>query len=874
MRALCHAKPLLWCVIAVLFVVQGYICQLESKELQEGSLPADYDCSSEETVSTIEDLFVFFNCTAISGNSALIVGFGYAGELTAFRWPSPSYFDHIFYHTPIPILGKRCKSACACRKLLHNGAEETMGSFAGIYLPAEDGGRVHWFRDASWQHGQRYMSPWSNVVVTIAEHPAIGLRVEILNFVHPDKDVLVRHYRVVGREPSSCLRGAKLMYYENMAPVTNKTPYLPLDDWALEDMYDFAVMYYEAGDALVHFRPQQPDASLLPRLDTSQEEIDQYIERLDRVFGYEPGRAEVPIYLAIGADFSGLGGTGRSDGHQCGLERLKAPSSEKLQAAYYDSLDGELQATSVAYGKVDGALMKEISEDTADVSFTVYLTASNRAADALALLDEARRHGWESLLEETEKEWSQWIGKAVMPATDDPEILAVCKRTLVSIRQSWDKRTGAFVASIASQPPYHLNWPRDGAFLSFAMDVAGFADIAASNLYFLAEVQRNCNDVSSPRYDVWCALEGLFQQLWGWRLDGTYEMTYYADGMPGGPLFFEIDNSAFAAWAMMEHYRFLEEAEGYRYLCGDGSVPGGLYESIRRTASSLGDCRDAGDTSGLQCKAFEDDNVELSRTLTGAVSVYMAMDAAIEAGSICGEDPHQIRVWEERRDEIRSAIEQYFWDEQQGRYVGGGSDAYLLWPARVPVDPERRRRHEAALWSDARATLSKERLLGAYVGKAVLGLAKVGWGAEERTKGSIEWALDVLLKEIPTAATLHYGEIYFAVDTDGDGEKEFSNRVALPHIWEGALAYLAAMAYYGPAEAPARSYQRESAGSGCMCSVQSRYDHDDDLDTKRLSIDAVVFSIPFGMIALMRRRVRIVKTLAPHFVAMTPFPTP
>lgn len=844
-----------------------------------GSLPAGYDCTLEDRYATVEDLFGPGNVTAVSGNGRLTAGFGYAGELTVFRWPSPSYHDQIRYLTPIPLLRTGCASACECRRLPRNGAGEAMGSFAGVFLERGSGrGEVSWFRDPLWLHSQRYLDTGSNVLVTRAENPSLGLGVETLDFVHPELDVLVRHYRITSGGGAVGRGLMRVVYYENMEPVTRKTPYLPLDDWALESLYDGAVMYYSAGDALLHFRPQVPSASLLPSPGSDQGEIDRFIERLDDVFPFEETSPETPVYIAIGADFSGLGGGGggRSDAHQCGLERLKAPSdasTRRLQSAFYDSLDGRLHGASVARGNVDGALMKEVSVQGGPASFTVYLAAAATARGALGLLEEARARGWERLLEETESEWSSWIEGARMPNTQDPDILAVCKRALVSIRQGQDARTGAFVASAASQPPYHLTWPRDGAFLSYAMDVAGFSGLAEKNLHFLARVQRDCRNPEGARYDVFCAGEPFFQRPLGWRFDGTYDMAYYADGTPGGPLFFEIDNSAFAAWAMWEHSRFLDEVWARAYLCGDPGAPEkrGLYEAIKRTASSLADCRQPGDEGGLQCFAFEDDNVELSRTLTGAVSVYMALEAAIQTGRVCGEDPGTIASWEVRRGEIGRAIETHFWDEGEGRYLGGSS-AYLLWPGRIPIDAGRLRRHCSHLFSEVRAALNKETAVSAYVGKAILGLVEVGWGAQGRGP-DLEWAVETLLKDVPAPGTLHYGEIFFSVDTDGDGTEEFSNRVAVPHVWEAALAYLVAIAYYGPRESQGGQEVSETPGGGCMCSLRPPGSGAARLRGGQ-GLDLIVALIPAGMIGWMRRRSRSTKPTRPPRTPKTSHRTP
>lgn len=764
-----------------------------------GSLPPDYDCSQESGEPLLEDLYGPGNVTGISGNGFLSAGFGYAGELTLLRWPNPSYFDQVCYLTPF------LTNSCETRKLPRNGAMENMGSFAGLYLEHGDGNAsMVWFRDEEFSHTQHYLFPDSPVFVTESVHPDLGFSVLTFNFVVPGKDVLVRHYEVVF-DPGASFQEARLFYYENMEIITKKIPYLPIMDQALEILGDFAVLYHAGLDALIHFRPQEPLSSLVPGIGTSQEEVDQWVEDLDNLFPYDPEHTDIPVFLALGADFSQAGGSSRSDGHQCGLQYRSLFLAGSKLGAFHDCLDGDLAGNSSVAGNVDAALMKRLDPGTDHASFTVYIAAGGRADDAFSSLAWARQRGWESLLDEANSFWREWIGRARLPRTTDPEILAVCKRTLVSVRQGWYPETGAFVASVTTQPPYNVNWTRDGVYFAHLMDVAGFPEIAEKNLRFYTQVQRNCKDPQSPNYDMFCRMECIFRLLFGWHLDGTYDMAYYADGMPGAPIFYEIDNAGFASWGIWEHVSFLDPDEQVRYLCGDPSVPGdtGVYPALKRTGDSLAACVTPGDTSGLQCFAIEDDTIFLEKSLNGAMAVYLGLDAAIGAGEICGENPEKLEAWKKRKQDLMGAIEAHYWIPEEGHYDGVGPGSYLLWPARYPLEGDRLDSHARYLFSHIKKHLNKETLTTAYIVKAVLALAQSGWDTGD-PDFNLEWAIDVLLKEVPTS-TRHYGEGFFTVDIDGDGRLEFSNRVAIPHLWEASLAYLTAMAYFGPSEPTAEA---------------------------------------------------------------------
>jgi len=781
-----------------------------------GSLPADYDCAQEaKDFRDNEDLFGPGNQIGVSGNMALTAGFGYAGELTVLRWPTPSYSDQIRYLTP--FLGNACQE----RKRPHNGARDNMGSFAGLYVETAGApGRMIWFRDQPLVHTLRYRSPDSAVLVTESTDTQAGFSVTAWNFVTPAEDVLVRHYRIT-LDPDSRIARARAVYYENLQIVTGKIPYLPLKDGYLEASGDFAVLYHAGRDALVHFRPQHPDFSLLPAPDTPQPALDAWIDGLDGVFPYDPAdTGNTPTYFAVGADFAGPGDAGpASDAHQCGAAEERSPERRDL-GAYWDSADGALQGNSASSGDVDGALLKDVDVSRGSASFTVYFAAAETASGALRLLSGARAAGFEALMEETEAAWRERMRQVRLPDTDDPQVLAVCKRALISLLQACTPATGAFSASNSTQPPYAENWPRDGFYMAHMMDVAGLHPVAGMNELFNARTQRRCDDPASPQHDVFCALEPLLDRRFGWKMNGTYDMEYYSDHVPGGPIFYELDNAGLAAFSLWDHARFLSQEDRLAYLCGRADDPGeaGIYPAIRRTADSLAACITPGDESGLPCYAFEDDNPALQQTVTGASAVYLALEAALSAGALCGERREQLDAWEARRRQLFDAIETHLWDPAAGHYVEGKewTSSYLVWPASYPMPPERHAREMAYLFDGVKAHLSKEAVFNRYVGKPLLALLKHGWDSGDPVH-NVAWAVDVLLREVPTPLW-HYGENYLAVDTDGDGRADtFSNRQAVPHNWEGALAYLCAMAYYGE-KPPQPGPPAPADAGGCGCS--------------------------------------------------------
>jgi len=73
---------------------------------------------------------------------------------------------------------------------------------------------------------------------------------------------------------------------------------------------------------------------------------------------------------------------------------------------------------------------------------------------------------------------------------NNASIQQVARRGLINLRVGTDNATGAVVASIARQPPYGRDWPRDGAFFDVALDASGQSALVDKRLDQVVKWQR------------------------------------------------------------------------------------------------------------------------------------------------------------------------------------------------------------------------------------------------------------------------------------------------------------------------------------------------------------------------------------------------
>jgi len=709
-----------------------------------------------------ENLFGPSNMNAFIGCGALSAGISSRGEITVLKYPNPSYFDQMAYLTRM-------------RTLPRMGALANMGMFLGVTTGTEGDKKVSWLRDDPWEHEQFYLHDGSNVLVTRFRNDSLGLEAETRDLVDPFDDVLVRHVKIrrsaAGAEPPESDLPVQLVLFENLDPCTDKIPHLPISDWLLDALNDYGLLYSSRRGALLHFRPSPPEPeseSLEPLLSAPQVEIDRFIEEVH--LHYPEG-----IYLAMGADRM-------PDQVQCGLQARPDPQDPWPQDAFADAGDGTLSGSAVAPGRASGALAFPVDISAGEDELTLYLAAAPSSMGALLLLEKARTRGFDDFLASSEAWWQGQLASARMPEVPDPRLERVVRRAVISLLSARDRRTGSLVASIAPQPPYALDWPRDGAFMNHALDRCGFTEMVT---------QRN----------LWLA--PLF------HLDsGLLDMCFYSDGVPGGPLLHEIDNLSLAVWSLWEHASFLEDpGEQLSYLDE-------VYPAIHAAAGFLVRCRDP--ETGLQCPTQEGDQPWFTQGLAGAATARMGLEAAVRAGRSVGEDPAGIAEWQARSEELRQAIIEQFWDEGKRLFVEGPLGCYLFWPyPLLPLDDARMRDQARATLGWALENLHKETPGGGYEPLSLWMMSEQAGALDEWARESIEEALTIFVHEVATKGTLHFGEAYVTADLDGDGTLEFEAHAAQPQIPIASMVYTTAMALYGSPSPAAGDPVSTGSGVGC-----------------------------------------------------------
>ncbi|MFW5963264.1 MAG: hypothetical protein ACOCQM_00265 [Natronomonas sp.] len=693
---------------------------------------------------------------AQSGNRGLSVAVNDEGTVTVLKWPSPSFYDHVKYHT-------------TSRDEPRWGVEENAGAFLGLLVDGE----TTWLRDLPTE--QSYETDRSDSIETVHRDEERGFTIRVRSVVAHDSDTFVRGITVERDEEAPT--DVALVSFANVNPVTTKHVGNPTQDWCFEETNDGVGRYDEAADAVV-FEGDGVDDSTGERS---------------------------RVAVAMGFD-------GETTGHQVGgdaHEPASAPANAGPTRDAYDAASaGTFPENDTYVGQVTAAVATDLEFEEGTATGTAIFGAGETPTDATAALDAARGRSTEDVVAGKREWFAERLADAPMPDTDDERILNVCNRALVTLLTNVDRETGAIVASIATQPPYGEDWPRDGAFFNHALDLVGLHDVVDTHNRWYAGLQQragnpNAADPKTP--------------------PGNWAMNYYADGVVGGPVPWEIDQTGYAVWTLWDHYD----------ATGDEAYLEDIYPSIRAAAEFFVEYTDP--ANGLQGRAHEDDNAAYTQTIVGAAPAWLALDCAVEAARELGNVEDAAR-FARRRSELGDAIDAQLYDADSGGYrkdpdvprPGGipvapfaGIHAKTAWPVCFkPFDDERMQRHLEAMWEDVSTTFEQPKpdgdgAFGGYELKYLVALAKAWKDDPERladVRDGIDWVAN---RHARDSGIL--GEFWLV---DGD---EVVSINAQPHTWEQTLFYLAAIEAYPPSELDAEMGELADCG-GAIRALRARSD--------------------------------------------------
>jgi len=704
------------------------------------------------------------NAAAALGNGRLTVGISPWSEIIYFRWPRPSFYDHLRYITKAyGFIGfnnprdTRWGDDAASLDWRRYGrpyeVDPELGSRGALRL--KDGSYT-WFGDPSWTSSRAYVPEWSPVLcTTITRSDATVLACQ---WVDGEDDLLIQDFKI------NSSAAQKFFYYATFDPCQKRAGY-----WGAPDPKSagFATVYLEHQGIILYFQPRHKNEFRLKK--HLKEKFT--AELIDRLYPQ-------------GGFFVAMGFSERPDGFQVGGDRQgKGVPDSAPFAASEEARKGKLGGSRYFIGQADAGLEKNIFQTSIRVS--VLISAAESAKQAVALIENARAKGIDELRAKAVSDLKPLADRVELPSSASASEKRVARRSILNLLVGRDRESGAIIASPSRQPAYYYDWPRDGSFYDLSLDLAGFPEIAGSHIDFYRRTQRK----GSLDLSITWLLGGkpLF-----YSPRGHWYSNSYTDGSPGKfkiiPV--EIDETSLLTWDLWRHEQFIPKSGRPEYQKDH-------LEQLTLAADAILEYVNV--KKGWTKKVFEDDHPIPRATLHGAASVLAGLAAAADAGKRWEAKPEKVKRWQEAAIALRQGILRRIEMDKMLESGGWRGVQWSLFPAPVfeSYDDPRAQILIDKLAAEIEQKADKKRPGFAYLGEQlfILGIATA---KKPEYRPLIQRGVNVLVNEVPMLGTDCYGEVTLWIDLPGQPGKVAQQRTSIPHLWTGVTTYLAVEALYRP----------------------------------------------------------------------------
>ncbi|WHZ21157.1 MAG: Glucoamylase [Nitrospira sp.] len=338
------------------------------------------------------------------------------------------------------------------------------------------------------------------------------------------------------------------------------------------------------------------------------------------------------------------------EGWHIGLHQWACGQKEiaSLQGTWKDAEDGLLSGNPIAQGSVDSTAAVHLTVPAGSSQVVYYWLAVGSNFEEVTRLNRVlRRRGPWTFIDRTASYWRLWIDLHRPDFVDLPnEVSALYAASLLIMRTQIDNQ-GAVIAAndsdIASEvrDTYSYMWPRDGAMVAYAFDLAGFLEIARPFYQFCERV---------------LAKEGWL--LHKYNPDGTLASSWHPwmrDGRKELPI--QEDETALVLWALWNRFETWKNVEYIKPLYRSLIIPAADFMVKYRDAET-----------GLPLPSYdlwEERRGQLSFTC-GAV--WAGLKAASRFAKAFGEQA-LAEQYSTAADHIKAGVESTLYRPELNRFV-------------------------------------------------------------------------------------------------------------------------------------------------------------------------------------------------------------
>ncbi len=476
----------------------------------------------------------------------------------------------------------------------------------GVFV---EGKGFAWLSDPAWRITIGYRTE-TLVGLSRLEHPGLGIAMTIEDCVHPVHNVLLRRLHITSIDGTEkvvrCFFNHDFhIYSDNQKDTAFYEPYT---------------------NTVIHYREQ----------------------RYFLIGGATSDPQECFIGHGTGAYDSVLHSLKQTS--SCGISSFSIGKANYrgLEGTWKDAEDGELSKNPIEQGSVDSTVgIHCLVHPGKETEVTMNLCVGTSLEEVVKLQQIVLEETPERLIRNTNNYWKSWVNKTNRDfGSLGGDIADLYKKSLLMVRVHADVHGGIIAAADAdimafNRDTYTYVWPRDGAFVSLALDSAGYGEVSRRFFEFCARTQTQ-DGYMLHKYNP----DGSVGSSWH---------PWFRDGEPQLPI--QEDETALVLVALNRHFEINQDFEFLQKI----------YEGfVKKAAQFL--CNFREDETGLPLPSY--DLWEEHRgifTYTTATTVA-GLHAAANMSQMLGHHTHSER-YHNAADQMKQALLFHLFDEDTGRFM-------------------------------------------------------------------------------------------------------------------------------------------------------------------------------------------------------------
>ncbi|BBG24147.1 glycoside hydrolase family 15 protein [Sulfuracidifex tepidarius] len=216
----------------------------------------------------------------------------------------------------------------------------------------------------------------------------------------------------------------------------------------------------------------------------------------------------------------------------------------------YDVYDGKLDGGTIANGDVNSAVAVNLTIDSNTFSKAYFtISFSRELEDLRRMLRKVNFAQVETSFTLSYMFWKNWLSRSSFKFTED-KFRKLYNVSLLAVRNHMDGRGSLIASSDYSfvkvyADSYQYCWPRDCAYASYALEVAGYRELVNRHLHFMECLTSN---------------EGFFYHKY--NPDGSLASSWHPWVMEGRPIYpIQEDETALPIWLMGAHFEAVGDVD-------------------------------------------------------------------------------------------------------------------------------------------------------------------------------------------------------------------------------------------------------------------------------------------------------------------------